>query len=106
MQSRQDRFDQAIAERRENVLNAEIRRLVGLGYVLQNQTPTAAYLIRPAQKRSFAANLIATIFTAGLWLFVWAVAAIINPFPRDEGLHVEVMVDGSIQRTSTNSGGL
>lgn len=84
----------------EEILQSKLHELSSQGWEITSTSATSASVALRATRRSFGANLIATIFTLGLWLFVWALMVIINPFPRDRHAHVSVDSHGVV-KTST-----
>lgn len=76
---------------REEVLSQKLHELVSTGWEVQSATATSASVKLPKAQQSIVANMILTIFTAGLWLFVWMLAWLANPRPYD--VHAQVSVD-------------
>ena len=84
-------------QQQERILTEKLHELSSQGWEITSTSATSASVVLRATKRSFGANLIATIFTLGLWLFVWALMVIINPFPRDRHAHISVDNHGVVK---------
>lgn len=84
---------------REGILNKKLRELTAEGWQVESATATGASVMFPKIKGSLFANLLLTIFTAGLWLFVWVAAWLLNPIPRDKHARVDVDEAGVIHFT-------
>lgn len=85
---------------RESILNAEIRKFSKRGYQLQHSTGTAAQMVLPKPPSTFAPSCLLTIATLGVWLVVEVVKVIIQPIKKEKTLYIEVLPDGTVERTA------
>lgn len=60
----------ATLDERQDILNAEIARWVTQGWIVQTINGSQAILYKTKRVGLFW-NLILTLLTAGLWLFIW-----------------------------------
>lgn len=84
---------------REQILNDKIHALVKDGWQLQHSTATAASLMFPKTHRPLFANLVLTVVTFGLWIFIWVLAFLLDPVPHDRHRHIEVLADGTVEQS-------
>ncbi len=85
---------------RERILNAEIRRFTKKGYQLRHQTSTTAQMVLPKPPSTAGTSCLLVLLTFGLWLIVEAVRLIIQPVKKEEALFIQVLLDGTVERTT------
>ena len=87
-------------EKREQILNAEIRKLSKQGFQLQYSTGTAAQMVRPKPPSTFIASTVLVILTLGLWLAVEFLKLLIQPVRKESTVYLEVLPDGTLETTT------
>lgn len=76
-------------EQIDAVLNAAVREHASRGWYEESRSPGQVTLAQRPERMNHLIHLVATVFTCGMWLFVWVIASLANGRQRRRVLWVD-----------------